>query len=380
MVSRSGSAVVVSGQLPRGVLRQPRDPRPDRRDRRWRTIAGGSRPYVEAIIAPMRDRIRLQTPVRRIERHARSGRDRPGRRIAGLRRGRDRDPRRPGAGDAGRPLTEPSASCWAPSPTRRNEAVLHTDERLMPRRRRAWASWNFHLVDEPVGRDHRHLPHEPPPGAFRRPGVLPDPEPHRGDRSRQGDSEDRLLASGLHRGRNRRAGSPWEISGRDRIRYCGAYWRWGFHEDGVWSALRVCEPLAQDLPAPPVVEPVGIAACDSAIYEGWVSHRRFGAVRHSFRYRVFMTLLDLDELPELFDRTPSARPAAPPRSAAAARTTSAIPTCRSPSPPASSSQAHRHRAAGPGALLANPRYLGRRLQPRQLLLPPRSGRGDESTQ
>ena len=33
-----------------------------------------------------------------------------------------------------------------------NEAVLHTDASLMPRRRRAWASWNFHLADEPRGR------------------------------------------------------------------------------------------------------------------------------------------------------------------------------------------------------------------------------------
>ena len=32
-----------------------------------------------------------------------------------------------------------------------------------------------------------------------------------------------------------------EISGVDRTHYCGAYWRWGFHEDGVWSAR--CEAL-----------------------------------------------------------------------------------------------------------------------------------------
>ena len=40
-----------------------------------------------------------------------------------------------------------------------------------------------------------------------------------------------------------------EISGADRIHYCGAYWRWGFHEDGCWSALRACERLLRSDPA-----------------------------------------------------------------------------------------------------------------------------------
>ena len=34
-----------------------------------------------------------------------------------------------------------------------------------------------------------------------------------------------------------------EVSGTRRTHYCGAYWRWGFHEDGVWSALRACEAM-----------------------------------------------------------------------------------------------------------------------------------------
>ena len=35
----------------------------------------------------------------------------------------------------------------------------------------------------------------------------------------------------------------WDEVSRGRTHYCGAYWRWGFHEDGVWSALRACEAL-----------------------------------------------------------------------------------------------------------------------------------------
>lgn len=51
----------------------------------------------------------------------------------------------------------------------------------------------------------------------------------------------------------------------------------------------------------------------SAIYEGWLHHRRFEPVEHSFRYRLFMAYLDLDELPAVLDPFPlwSARRAAP---------------------------------------------------------------------
>jgi DUF1365 family protein len=42
----------------------------------------------------------------------------------------------------------------------------------------------------------------------------------------------------------------------------------------------------------------------SAVYEGWVRHRRFEPVEHSFRYRLFLMYLDLDELPEVLDPYP----------------------------------------------------------------------------
>jgi uncharacterized protein len=43
---------------------------------------------------------------------------------------------------------------------------------------------------------------------------------------------------------------------------------------------------------------------DSAIYEGWVRHRRFGPVEHAFAYRVYLVCVDLSELPTLFDGQP----------------------------------------------------------------------------
>ena len=103
----------------------------------------------------------------------------------------------------------------------------------------------------------------------------------------------------------------------------------------------------------------------SAVYEGWVRHRRHAPVEHSFRYRVFMMYLDLDELPGLFDGVPlwSAR-----RPAAAwfrrADFLGDPSTCRFAKPCSTRSSA---RAApgppGPVRLLANLRYLGHSFNP-----------------
>src|SRR6185503_5005816 len=65
-----------------------------------------------------------------------------------------------------------------------------------------------------------------------------------------------------------------EVSGRNRTFYCGAYWRYGFHEEGVVK---------------------------SCLYTGTVQHRRHEPVSNEFRYRLFMMYLDLAELPQVFE-------------------------------------------------------------------------------
>jgi uncharacterized protein len=97
----------------------------------------------------------------------------------------------------------------------------------------------------------------------------------------------------------------------------------------------------------------------SAVYEGWVAHRRLGEVPHSFRYRVLLPLLDLDELPELLDRVPlwSARRPAPARF----RDGDYLPGEGRPLPERARDLVEQRlgrRPAGPVRLLANPRYLG----------------------
>jgi predicted NAD/FAD-binding protein len=137
--------------------------------------------------------------------------------------------------------TEAEHAILGAIPYQANEAVLHTDSRLLPRRRRAWASWNYHLL-----------------------GDFPDRAAVTYDMNRlQSLRAERQFCVTLNRSEAidpaqvvrtisyahpvftqpgvRAQQRVDEISGRNRTSYCGAYWGWGFHEDGVVSALRVAQ-------------------------------------------------------------------------------------------------------------------------------------------
>src|SRR5204863_7531596 len=119
------------------------------RDRpRWRTVRGGSARYVEALIRPFSDRLRLHTPVDALTRHL------------------DHVLVKPRGGEAERfdevvlathsdqalallaDASDREQEILGAIPYQCNEAVLHTDLRMLPRRRHAWASWNYHLLPE----------------------------------------------------------------------------------------------------------------------------------------------------------------------------------------------------------------------------------------
>jgi predicted NAD/FAD-binding protein len=223
---------------------------------RWRTVSGGSVRYVEAIVNPWRGRLRLGAAVRRIERL-------PG----GVRIEADGCESEEvdevviatHSDQALAMLTDPSDAereILAAIPYQRNEAVLHTDSSLMPRRRAAWSSWNFHLTERPAGRTTVTYWMN----SLQRLDADRDffVTLNRGEEIDLAKTIRRIAydhpvytAAGV--AAQARHG---EISGVRRTHYCGAYWGWGFHEDGVISARRACERL----PAAAAAEPEARAA------------------------------------------------------------------------------------------------------------------------
>lgn len=209
----------------------------------WRTVRGGSAGYVEAISAPWRERVRLRAPVRRIERHH----DRATISTDGCgSEDFDEVVIATHSDQALSLLADPSAAereVLGAIPYQPNEAVLHTDAALMPRRRAAWASWNFHLGEGPPRgstvtywmNNLQRLDAERDYFVSLNRGEEIDP-----DKVIRRIAYDHPMYTAAGVAAQARHA---EVSGVRRTHYCGAYWGWGFHEDGVVSALRACEAI-----------------------------------------------------------------------------------------------------------------------------------------
>jgi len=211
---------------------------------RWRTVAGGSQRYVEAISAPWRDRVRLGAPVRRIERLAERVRiEADGCESEEF----DRVVIATHSDQALAMLADPSEAereILGAIPYQRNEAVLHTDASLLPRRRSAWSSWNFHLAERSPGRttvtywmnnlQRLHADREFLVTLNRSEEIDQEKTIRRISYEHPIYTPEGVQAQARHD----------EISGVRGTHYCGAYWGWGFHEDGVVSANRACAALA----------------------------------------------------------------------------------------------------------------------------------------
>ena len=210
----------------------------------WRTVEGGSREYVERLTASFADRIRLSTPVAAINRgeHGVELID-----FDGNRQAFDDVVIATHADQALRMLADASdreKRVLGAFRYSRNEAVLHADTDLMPKRRAAWSSWNY------VGRTGEGLTQpsitywmnrlqslgSAPPTFVT---LNPQREPRPGTVIKRESYEHPIFDTATETAQ----GEIWSLQGRRNTWFCGAHFGAGFHEDGLQAGLAVAEDL-----------------------------------------------------------------------------------------------------------------------------------------
>lgn len=209
----------------------------------WRVIEGGSRTYVAALLRRFTGRLRLNSPVRSVRRCDDSVEVTvPGEPLHVF----DHVVLACHADQALRMVADPTdteRNVLREFPYEKNVALLHADEKAMPRSRRAWASWNYHVPSTPSSRATvtycmNHLQHLQSRHVF---CVTLNGE----DRVDPTKVLGRFLYEHPIFTTRRSAAQArhGELTNARRTSYCGAYWRNGFHEDGVVSALAVCRAI-----------------------------------------------------------------------------------------------------------------------------------------
>ncbi|MBM4120727.1 MAG: FAD-dependent oxidoreductase [Nitrospira sp.] len=212
----------------------------------WRVVQGGSKQYVEALTRPYRSRIRLCCPVRSIRRF-------PDHVAVGTADGRERFDQVIMATHSDQALalladpTGAERDILGAIRFQANEAVLHMDRSLLPKRRLAWASWNYHLSNKLANRvavtyhmntlQNLRAPREFCVTLNRSEAIDPAAIIKRITYHHPVYTREAVAAQRRHA----------EINGVQRTYYCGAYWNYGFHEDGVKSALAVCGHFGKGL-------------------------------------------------------------------------------------------------------------------------------------
>ena len=202
-----------------------------------------------------------------------------------------------------------------------NTVYLHRDVRLMPKRRRAWASWNFlrwQREGAPINdvavtywmNRLQGIDEDKPLFVSLNPPFAPDPDLTFGKYMCEHPQYNAAAFAA-----QKRLG---EIQGRRHTWFCGAWTGYGFHEDGLRSGLAVAEALGAMRAVARAArpnwrrlrssdartsrpEPTSNAA---ALYFGDVMHARLKPIGHRFNYRVMSLLIDLDRLEEADRQSP----------------------------------------------------------------------------
>ena len=205
--------------------------------RQWRMIPGGSDQYVDAVLHGFGGRVRANSPVRSLESTAGEVRVETDRRVETF----DAAVLAVHSDQALRLIRDPSPlerQVLSAIPYRRNDAVVHTDRSVLPRRRLAWASWNYYRApgsgrEASVTYNLNVLQHLQSPEPI---CVTLNPlRPLHGDKvitrlsfAHPVFSADAFAAQGRVE----------ELNASGNRFFCGAWTGWGFHEDGLASGLK----------------------------------------------------------------------------------------------------------------------------------------------
>ncbi len=211
----------------------------------WRTVDGGSREYVDRLVAPFRDRIR-HTPVQAVRRRANgvavvdaAGHPHPFDHVV-IATHADQALRLLQAPD---PIETRLLGSWRYTV---NRAVSHRDRRLMPKRRRVWSSWN--VVEAPDGGPdraslcvtywlNRLQSLDPRDDLFITLNPVVEPAPD------LVIEEQTVTHPDYHRAAIASQADLWRLQGHRHCWYCGSYFGYGFHEDALQSGLAVAEAI-----------------------------------------------------------------------------------------------------------------------------------------
>ena len=253
----------------------------------WRTVVGGSKTYVDRILERFRGQLRLRQPVRQLRREAGGvqvttdgGTERFDRVVCAT----HSDQALALLADAD-PL---EARVLGGIPYTESRCVLHTDESWLPKRRAAWASWNY-LYAGLHARDEVHDQRicgsywmnllQGIEGPVNYVVTLNPPRPI---------AKERIIYETVYHHPLYTAASVEthallpQIQDRGGVVWAGAWCGYGFHEDGLVSALRAVQALdAACLPSWAVLEPVGAASAATVAPEGAPTERPAPVVQMS---------------------------------------------------------------------------------------------------
>ncbi len=212
---------------------------------KWRTVKGGSRSYVNALLADYSGALRLATPVGKILRDA------DGVTVVDQAGNQDRFDNILIATHADqalamldRPDAEERDLLGAFGYTT-NTAVLHADPAFMPRRRRVWCCWNYIAIgeqrDAPLCVSYWMNRLQSLSGRDLFVTLNPPTDP-KDEVARFQYTHPLFDSKAIHAQEN-----LWRIQGLNRTWYCGAHFGRGFHEDGLQSGLAAAEDMGSML-------------------------------------------------------------------------------------------------------------------------------------